>query len=871
MMFNDLLYRLRSLFRRKRMEVDLDDEVRFHFEQQVAKNVRECMSQQEALRQARLTFGGIDEVKEECRDARGVSWIETAFQDLRYALRGLRHSRSFAAVAILSFALGIGINTAIFSVVNAVILEPLPYPDSRRIALLGESTDGAEGISVSWVNFENWLESNRTFEELAGYQFDQLTLTGRAEPLVTRAQLVNASFFSLLGMRPAAGRFFSSDEDRPGAEAVLVLSHRFWANELGGDPDIVGSSLTLSGQSYPVIGVAEPLWLPWNADFFLSIGRVKGATTDRREHNSMRVLGRMKPGVALADAKADLDAILVRLAEIDPGPEDDHRTYARLLGEDVASGIRGTLLLLMAAAGLVLLIASANIASMVLARNTSRTAEFAVRAAIGANRMRLVRQLLTENLVLAFAGGAAGVLLAVWTLRVLVSAAPQGIPRLADTSLDAAVLLFACVATLAAGLFAGLAPMLLSRRVELGAELKEGSRTSAGGGRGRQGFRSTLVVAEVALTFVLAFGSGLLIQSLISAQRAYPGFDADSLLAFSLRLPSNRYEDAADKQAFYDRLLADIAASPGVAETAAVGCAPGAGICGDWFYSIPGKPLPDSEPLSLFNRAMPGYFRMMRIPILEGREFSASDIDGLAVINNTLARKWWPDENAVGHQIKVGGPSRDGALLEIIGVVGDVKQYGLDSTPLPEFFTPTTGESVMTVLVRGENGTAGLPAVVRARLGAIDRDLPPIRMATFAESYDASLARRRFTTSLLALFAVLAMALSAVGVYGLLNYWVTCREPEIAVRLALGARPAMILRWSALQALRLAVIGVALGLAGGWFAARGLEDLVFGVSAHDPWMMAAASFAVLLVAAIAAAIPSWRASRVNAARRLQGA
>jgi putative ABC transport system permease protein len=865
----DLLYRLRALVGRRRMEADLDEEVRFHFEHQVAKNVREGMSDQDARREARLLFGGIDEVKEQCREARGVGFVESTWQDLRYALRGLRKSPGFTAVAVLSFALGIGLNTAIFSVVNAVLLEPLPYPDSRRIVLLGESTPGAEGISVSWVNFENWLKSNHSFEGLAGYQFDQFTLTGRVEPLVVRGQLVNASFFPLLGMRPAVGRFFSPEEDRPGAGAVLVLSHRFWINQLGGDPDVVGSSLTLSGQSYPVIGIAEPLWLPWNADLFVSIGRVKGATTDRREHNSMRVLGRLKPGVALADAKADLDSILIQLAEVDPGPEDDHRAYVELLAEDVADDFRGALLLLMAAAGLVLLIASANIASMVLARNTSRTGEFAVRAAIGANRARLVRQVLTENLVLAFAGGVAGVLLAVWSFRALVLAAAPGIPRLADTELDSTVLLFACGATLAAGLLAGIAPVLVSRRADVGVALKESSRTAAGSAG--QGFRNALVVAEVALTFVLALGSGLLIQSLISAQRTHPGFDADDLLAFSVRLPASSYEEAADKRAFYDRLLSDIDASPGVSDTAAVVCAPGAGICGDWFYSVPGEPIPEAEPVALFNRAMPGYFRKMGIPIIEGREFTAADTGGLGVINATLARKWWPNESAVGHQIKVGGPKREGGLLEIVGVVGDVKQYGLDSTTLPEFYTPTAGESVMTVLVRGEHGAGELPAVVRARLSAIDRDLPPIRMATFAESYDARLSGRRFTTSLLTLFAVLAMALSAVGVYGLLSYWVTCRESEIAVRLALGAQRAMIWRWSALKAFQLAAFGIAFGLAGGWVASQSLEDIVFGVSARDPRMMAAASLAVLLVAALAAAIPSWRASRIDAARRLQGA
>ncbi|HSU05495.1 MAG TPA: ABC transporter permease, partial [Acetobacteraceae bacterium] len=580
---------------------------------------------------------------------------------------------------------------------------------------------------------------------------------------------------------------FDSTDDRPGAAPVIVLNHRFWTNQLGGDPNIVGATLTLSGNPYEVAGVAAPLWEPWNADYYLPLGRANGATSDRAQHGSIRMLGRLKPGVSLATARADLDAVMRHLGEVDPGTETDHRSYGTLFSEYTFGEVRGTLMVLMGAAVLILLIACANVASLLLARNNARAGELAVRKAIGAGQMRLVRQLLTETAVIAAAGGLAGILVARIALRLLLAIAPKEIPRLADTRVDLTVLLVACGLTLAAGLLAGLAPVLIAGRIDLAAALKEGFRT--GGGRQRQAFRNALVVAQVGLTFVLAFGSGLLLRSLIAAQNSNPGFDPQGVISFSLQLPAASYKTPESITGFYDGLLTDLRRIQGVADASAVSCPPGAGDCGDWFYSIPGRPAParNEMPISLFNRAEPGYFRMMRIPVRQGREFQDSDqaaASQVAIVNETFARRWWPAESAVGHQVKVGAPTEPGDLLQIIGVTADLRQSGLDSAPMPEifrpsFFQPSRGR---TVLIRAAGNAGALMSSIRRVVGTHDANLPLQRLGMLEESLGAGLARRRFSTLLLTMFAALAMALAAVGIYGLLSYWVTCRESEIAIR-----------------------------------------------------------------------------------------
>jgi putative ABC transport system permease protein len=857
---------------RHAIDHDLAEEVRSHLQMETESLLNRGMTPEQARATACRRFGNATIVAERAHDAWGFYALESLLKDIRYGFRAMRRSPAFSLVVILTFALGVGINTAIFSVVHAVLLKPLPYPASERLVRLGEANAKSD-FSVTWVNLKNWRESNRTFEDMAGYQFTERTLTGHGDALTTRGLTVTAPYFVLLGMRPLLGRLFDQNDDRPGAAAVVVLSHQFWSSRLGGDPNVVGTSLVLNGVPFEVAGVAAPLWTPWGVDYYLSLGRITGDTIARGRHGSIRAIARLKPGVALATARADLDAIMRHLAEVDPGPESDHRSFGVFLIEESVGDVRRTLSILMGAAGLILLIACANVASLLLARNAARAGELALRKAIGAGQIRLVRQLLTENVVIAAVGGAIGVAMGYLGLRFLMAMAPAGIPRLSETTLDVPVLFFAGGITLCTGLLAGLAPVLMASRIDLTGALKEGARMT-GGGKQRQAFRNGLVIVEVAITFVLAFGSGILLRSLSAAQRSDPGFDPRNLLSFTLSLPSNAYKSDAAISQFYANLTGDLRRLPGVTDAVAVHCPPPAGDCGDWFYSVPGRPVParDQVPISLFNSADPGYFHMMRVPLLQGREFTNSDRAAakVAVINQTLARMWWPGQSAIGQQIKVGGPYQDGPLLEIIGVAGDVRQSGLDTEPIQEIYQTTSQQpsGEMAVMIRTAGDPVKLMPAIRARVRALDRNLPLQHFGTMEESLGASLARRRFSTLLLTLFAGLAMLLAAVGIYGLLSYWVSSREPEIAIRLALGARPSLILRWTSYHALRLAVIGVAFGVAGGWAAARLLEEMVFGIEPRNPATMVAAALVVMAIALIAVALPATRASRVDVARRL---
>jgi predicted permease len=858
---------------RQGIDDDLAEEVQSHLDMEADHFVEAGMVTEEARLAARRRFGNTAAITERTRDAWAFPTLESLLKDMRYGFRAIRRAPAFSLIVILTLAIGIGLNTALFSVVHAVLLKPLPYPDAERLVWFGETLGRDSGVSVTWVNFKYWRDSNRTFDSMAAFQFTGLTMTGRAEPQQTRGIVVTAPYFGLVGMRPVLGRLFGAADDRPEADRVVVLNHRFWSEQLGADPHIVGATLTLNGAPFQVIGVTAPLWEPYQVDYYLPLGRQNGNIANRARHGPTRMIGRLKRGVTIAAARSDLDAIMRHLAEVDPGPESTHRSFGMSWAEEIVGDVRRTLLVLMGAAGLILLIACANVASLILARNTTRVSELAVRRAIGAGRLRLMRQLLTENGIIAGVGGFAGVGLAYAALRALIALGPRDIPRLVETTLDLPVLLFACAITLGAGMLAGLAPVIAAGNRDLASALKEGARLF-GGGRHRQAMRNVLVIVEVALTFVLAFGSGLLLRSLIAAQNANPGYDPQRALSFSLALPASAYKSPDAISQFYSRLLAGLRALPGVADASAVFCGPGAGDCGDWWYSIAGRAVParNEVPLAFTNTADAGYFQMMRIPVLQGREFDDSDRTGptVAIINETLAHRWWPNESAIGNRIKLGGPYMEGPMLEIVGVAADVKQFELDTKPMPEIYQPFSQQTPgqMTIMLRAVGDPTALIGAVRERVRALDPKLPLQRVATLEATLGAGLARRRFSTFLLTLFATLAMLLAAIGIYGLLSYWVTVRESEIALRLALGAGPSTILRWTGLHALRLTAIGVAFGLVGGWAAAGTLEKLVFGIPARNPMTMLAAGVMVTVIAVAAAAMPAWRAARVDAARRL---
>ncbi len=866
----------RTMSGRRAISDDLAAEIQSNLELEAEDNLARGLEADQAHAAARRHFGNPTLIQERAREAWSFPRLETFLQDLRYGLRGIRRSPAYSLVVILTLTLGIGANTAIFSVVNSVLLKPLPYPDAERLVRLGESHGKAEGISVTWGNYRAWQKYNHSFEEMTGFEWNRFTFTGREEPLLTTALQVDSGFFRLLGAKPLLGRVFSEDEDRAGATRTLVLDHRFWATKLGSDKNVLGSTLDLNGMAYRVIGVLPPGFKSFGlaVDYYLPLGLFRNDAAPRTEHGSMRVLARLRPGVTLATARADLDQIMQRLAQQDPGTENDHRSQGLFLAQLTTERIRPSLLLLMGAVGLILLIACSNVANLVLARSATRAREIAIRTAIGAGRTRLVRQVLTENLVIAAIGGTLGLLLGHWALRALILIAPKGIPRLQEVSLDFQVLLFTAGLTIFTGLLVGFAPVWTAGRIDLTSALNAGGRSGTDTRKARS-FRNGLVVAEITITLVLAFSAGLLLRSLIAAQNSNPGFVPERLVALELDLPASSYENPQAIRNFYDRLLRDLHTLPGVTAVGAGNCPPPAGDCGDYWYSILGAPVPakGDVPLSLFNIADPNYFQTMGIPLREGRTFTAADRAGVAIVNELLARQWFPKESAVGHQIKFGGPYMPGPTFEIVGVVGNVRQEGLGELPMPEIYQPFAQRpsEAMVALIRTAGDPSALISSVRHVVASLDRKLPIQSLGMQEAKIAATLDRRRFATLLLAIFAGLALTLSAVGVYGLLNYWVTVREEEIAIRLALGASRSTILAWAGAAASKLIAAGLVLGVGAAWAASHWLDSLVFGISPRDATMMGAAVLVVVAIAAIAAAIPLARASHVDAARKLQRA
>ena len=570
--------------------------------------------------------------------------------------------------------------------------------------------------------------------------------------------------------------------------------------------------------------------------------------------------------------------LCVRLDTADPGSETGHRSAGEYLAESITGDVNRTLWILLAAVGLLLLVACANVASLLLVRSSARTREIAIRSSIGAGRLRLARQLLTENLVLAGIGGGLGLVLARLCLAGVLEWGPTNIPRLSEIRLDLPVLAFAAAATLLSALLAGLAPVLTASRLDVANALKEGS-AFAGGARSGHALRGALVIAEIAITLVLAFASTLLLRSLIAAQSADPGFDPSHILALEFQLPSSTYKSTAAISQFHAQLMDELRAQPGVASAGTVECPPSAGDCGDFWYSVVGKPPParSDVPLTLMTWADTGYFSTIRQRVLAGRGFADTDREGspgVVVINEELARAWWPSSaQAVGHQVKLGGPYMAGPTLQIVGVVRNVSQMGMDEQPLPEIYFPFSQRASrgLVVMIRTGPEPQSLAAGVRKVMGRLDRNVPIQSLEPLEQSMAATLARRRFSTALLTAFALLAMVLAAIGIYGVLNYWVSVRQKEIAVRFALGAPKSAIVRWTAAHAFRLVAAGIAVGGAGAWIASRWLRSMVYAVSPTDPAMIATAVAAVLAIATLAALLPLWRATQVDTVSNLKDA
>jgi len=798
--------------------------------------------------------------------------METLIQDIRYSIRLLYKNPAFTAVAVLALALGIGANSAIFSVVNSVLFRPLPYRDPQRLLMIWENHQERGGPQREWASpadLKDWREQPQSFEHVAGLLGWGPTLTGRDEPEDLQGAAVSYDTFDMLGMAPELGRSFTADDDLPGAERVVVLSHQLWQRRFGSDPAIVGKSLTLGGQSYIVVGVmprGSVFPILTNSEIFTTAGPIlAGLKGCDRGCVILRVIAKLKDGVTFDAARAEMSALAARIAEQYPDSNSGVGTLLVPLHEQIVGDVRLAMLVLLGAVALVLLIACANVANLLLSRAAAREKEVAIRAALGASRARLIRQHLTESLVLAVVGGAFGLLLAFWMLDVLVSFAPKGTPRLEEIGIDTSVLGFTFAVALLTGLAFGVAPALLSSRTNFNSALKEGGRDARASSRGNR-VRSVLVVAEVSLALMLLVGAGLLIKSFINLQRVDPGFNARGALRVDLSLPRIRYADRTPTAAFYKRLVDRVRVLPGVDSVGAVSSLPLSGGGTDTSFLIEGQPQPEPnrEPVSNYAMVTPDYFRAMGIRLVRGRvitEADNADAPKVAVISESMTRRYFPGEDPLGKGLLFGGKNR----REIVGIVSDVKFVGLnlDSRPMMYLSEQQDAARGMSLIVRTSGDPMSLATAVRSEVQTLDKDLAVSNVMPMEQLVSASLAEPRFLLLLLGVFAGSALALSVIGVYGVVSYSVAQRSHEIGVRMALGAQVGDVLKLVLGKGMVLVGVGIAIGLAGAFALSRIMESLLFGVGARDMATFAATALVLAGVALGACFVPARRATKVD--------
>ena len=787
--------------------------------------------------------------------------METIIKDIRYGIRGLSKRPAFTAVAVLTLALGIGANSAIFSVLNAVLLRPLPYADPDRIVRIDE-TEGKGGMGVSPPNLLDFQQQNQTFESVAGYTGGSFILTGAGEPLRLESCAVSAALFSVLQVKPLIGRSFSTADERPGQDRVALISYGLWQQRFGGDHALLGKQITLDGLSYTIAGV-----MPNGFEFPIQAERVEVWTpleqpedlAQLRGAHYLDVVGRMKTGVSLVQARADVETIASRIAQQYPKEVSGKITVVPLK-EYLVGQARPYLLMLAGAALLVLLIAIANVASLTLARAAERQKEIALRTALGASKSRLVRQLLTESLILSFVGGLAGVTLAVWCTGFLTAIAPGDLPRLQSAYVDGRVLLFALAISVISGILLGLLPAWRSANTNLQTHLKEGETRSASAPR--QALRKALVVSEVTLALVLLCGAGLLIRTLWKLSSVNPGFDPQNVLVAELVLPKTKYRDAGQQTMFFQQLIERIKASPGIEAAGGTSNLPLSGTNMVFLASVEGR---SSLPAS-FRAVTEDYFRTMRIPLLKGRWFDDHDTaesQPVVIVNETMARQISPDhEEVLGKRIKHGFKNQ---VAEVVGVIGDVKYAGLDQQTKPEMYAPFAQRAwpFMRIVARSKSDPSVVAAAIREAVRAIDKDQPVDKITTMSSVVSASIVDRSFYMQLLGTFASLAFILASVGIYGVVSYSVAQRTREIGIRVALGARRRDVLGLVLREALRLTALGVALGLVGAFVATRVLRSLLFEVKPTDPATFICLSLLLTFVALVASYIPARRATKVD--------
>jgi predicted permease len=869
-----LFLRLGGLFHKERRDRELAEEIESHLQMHIEDNLRSGMTPEEARRAALLKFGGVESAKESYRDRRGLPLLETFVQDLRFGARMLRRNPGFTAVAVLTLALGIGANSAIFSVVNAVLLKPLPYENGERLVVIqqGAPRAGFPNVSFSVPEILDYRAQNHTLDALVEYHSMSFILLGRKEPERVQTGVVSWNFFDVFGVKPLLGRAFHADDEKPGAPAVLLLTYEYWIRSFGGDPTVVNKTFTMNDRLHTVIGVLPPLpQYPDENDVFMPTTacpfRSSPQMMANRSDHMMNVFGLMKPGVSIRQATVDLNGIILNAQHAYPDvyPSNfDVGAWALSLREQLTQNARPTMLVLLGAAGFVLLIACANVTNLNLARMVKRERELAVRAALGAGRHRLFRQLLTESFLLALAGAALGLVLAQDGLGLLVRYVARFTPRAREIHLDGSVLLFTLGVAVVVSLVSGSVAALDSRDSNVG-NLKQGS-TQSTVGLGRRRLRSVLIVSQIAVSFLLLIGAGLMLRSFLKLQHVDPGFEPEKVLAMQLNLNFSKYDNNDKQRAFWEELLEKVQAQSGVRSAATTMSFPLSGMdpmSND--FLLEGQVRGQSLPIGDFRIVTPHYFETLHIPLLEGRDFTRADRPGapaVAIVNRSAAHRFWPAQDPVGRRISTDGGK---TWIQIVGVVGDVKQYGLDKDAADEIYAPLAMSPLLggNLVVKTAGEPLGMARRIIQLIYAIDPNQPAARVRSLEQVRAESIAAPRLTANLLGLFALLALAIAAAGIGGVMALSVSQRTHEIGVRMAIGAWPREILRMVLEQGMVLTTAGLVLGLLGALGLTRILRGLLFEVTPTDPLTFVGVG-AVLAIAALSACyVPARRAARVE--------
>jgi putative ABC transport system permease protein len=865
--------RLRNLLRGQTAERELSREIESHLAMLQEEYERRGLTTDDARHAAHRAYGGVELAKELHREARSFRWIEQRLTDMRYGARGLRRTPGFTVLAVTTLALGIGANTAIFSVVNAVLLRPLPYMDPGRLVTLLHG--GSDPVAVA--NYIDWRDQSRSFEAMGAADYWTVNLSGTDSPEHLLGLQVTQSLMPMLGIEPMLGRLFSPGEDQPGSEHEVILSHRLWQRRFNSDASVLGRPITLNGEAYTVVGVMPPefQFAPfWATHAELWVPDAFGDRVHNRGGNSLRIFARLKAGVPLAQARAEIGAITERLERQYPGTNRGVRVTP--LKENVVGNIETPLLILLGAVGFVLLIACANVAHMLLARTSDREREIAVRTALGAARGRVIGQFLTESLLLADLGASAGMLLAMWGTKALVALAPGYLPRMQTVAIDARVVLFLLGVTILTTLLFGLAPATHAAAGDLSGALREGGR-GCGDGVRRSRLRSFLVASEFALAFILLIGAGLMIRSFFALQSIDPGFDPHHVLSMVVSVAGSREAQPGRRAIFYRQLLQQLSSMPGVQSAGAINHLPLAGDIWGWPFTIEGrpKPRPGESPGAFYRIVMPGYFQTMRLPLRRGREITDTDdarAPGVVLINERAASQYWPGEDPLGKRISFDDDKH--TWLTVIGVVKNARQDEWAHEPQPEVYlaalqhhdfmeSPATAWAYFTLVVRTSGDPAQFAPVVKKAVWSFDPSLPISDVFTMDRVVADANAQPRFEMLLLGVFAIVALLLAAVGIYGVMNYSVSRRTHEIGIRISLGASRTEVLRLVVQQGMLQALAGSAIGVGGALLLSRLMAGILYGVRPADPVTFGTVSMVLGLTALLAICVPARKATRVE--------